>query len=85
MRSRKRFHAARRRFLVLDVRLRIRVDDLQEFFLRALVAADADDAGAGGRSLATSRAYIAGRSLRIARSPLPPKKTRSKSESAMGV
>jgi hypothetical protein len=38
-----------------------------------------------GKSLATSRAYIAGKSLRIARSPLPPKKTRSKSEIAMGV
>jgi hypothetical protein len=38
-----------------------------------------------GKSCATSRAYIAGSSLRIARSPLPPKKTRSKSEIAMGL
>src|SRR5471032_2091892 len=36
-----------------------------------------------GRSLATSRAYIAGSSLRIARSPLPPNRTRSKSVSAI--
>src|SRR5450830_1575140 len=37
----------------------------------------------GGKSLATSRAYMAGSNLRIAKSPLPPNRTRSKSVRAI--